>query len=102
MNRELKAFNSFRLLTLLDCIVYPRDRRTRVSAIFRKIHVRVRVRVRGFKNFHVRVRVRVRGQGRTWLSADTGVRVHRSLVYDIPYIPNWDSQYIIIKTCQYF
>ena len=61
MNRELKAFNSFRLLTLLDCIVYPRDRRTRVSAIFRKIHVRVRVRVRGFKNFHVRVRVRVRG-----------------------------------------
>ena len=84
MNRELKAFNSFRLLTLLDCIVYPRDRRTRVSAIFRKIHVRVRVRVRGFKNFHV------------------GVRVHRFLVYDIPYIPNWDSQYIIIKTCQYF
>ena len=32
-----------------------------VSAIFRKIHVRVRVRVRAFKNFHVRVRVRVRG-----------------------------------------
>ena len=29
-----------------------------VSAIFRKIHVRVRVRA--FKNFHVRVRVRVR------------------------------------------
>ena len=32
-----------------------------MSAIFEKIDVRVRVRVRGFKNFHVRVRVRVRG-----------------------------------------
>ena len=82
-----------------------------MSAIFQKIHVRVRVR--GFKNFHVRVRVRVRdlknfhvrvrdfkishvrvrdhdfldvrvrvrvrGHGRTRLSADIGVRVHRSL-----------------------
>lgn len=42
--------------------------------------VRVRVRVRGFKIFHVRVHVRVRGQGRTRMSADTSVRVHRSLV----------------------
>ena len=32
-----------------------------MSAIFEKNDVRVRVRVRGFKNFHVRVRVRVRG-----------------------------------------
>ena len=69
---------------------------------FKKIHVRVRVRVRGLKNFQVcvrglknfhvrvrvrdhdfsdvRVRVRVRGLGRTLLSADTGLRVHRSLV----------------------
>ena len=31
-----------------------------VSAIFQKIHVRVRVRVRGVKKLHVRVRVRVR------------------------------------------
>ena len=64
--------------------------------------VRVRVRVRDHDFLDVRVRVRVRGHERTRLSADTGVRVHRSLVYDIPYIPNWDSQYIIIKTCQYF
>ena len=31
-----------------------------VSTIFQKIHVRVRVRVRGVKNLNVRVRVRVR------------------------------------------
>ena len=41
--------------------------------------VRVRVRVRDHDFLDVRVRVRVRGQGRTQLSADTGVRVHRSL-----------------------
>ena len=46
---------------------------------FKICDVRVRVRVRGFKIFHVRVHVRVRGQGRTRMSADTSVRIHRSL-----------------------
>ena len=66
-----------------------RDRWTRMSAVcprhvrvrgFKICDVRVRVHVRGFKIFHVRVHVRVRGQGRTRMSADTSVRVHRSLV----------------------
>ena len=48
---------------------------------FKICDVRVRVHVRGFKIFHVRVHVRVRGQGRTRMSADTSVRVHRSLPY---------------------
>ena len=63
----------------------PRTVRS-VSAIFKKIGVRVRdlkifdvrVRVRDLKIFDVRVRVR--RQGRTRLSADTLVRVRRSLV----------------------
>ena len=42
------------------CMIHPRDRRTRVSAIFQKIH--------GW---------------RTRLSADMGVRVHRSLIHTI-------------------
>ena len=62
------------------------DVRVRVRVRGLKIcDVRVRVRgfqifdVRGFKIFHVRVHVRVRGQGVTHMSADTSVRVHRSL-----------------------
>ena len=54
------------------------DARVRVRVRgFKICDVRVRVHVRGFKIFHVRVR----GQGRTRMSADTSVRVHRSLPY---------------------
>ena len=52
-----------------------------MSAVTKKIGVRVRVRVRDHDFLDVRVRVRVRGHGRTRLSADMGVRVHRSLAY---------------------
>ena len=52
---------------------------------FKICDVRVRVRVRGFKIFHVRVHVRVRGQERTRMSADTSVRVHRSLITILEY-----------------
>ena len=45
-----------------------------MSAVTKKIGVRVRDH--DFSDVHVRVR----GQGRTRLSADTGVRVHRSLI----------------------
>ena len=41
-----------------------------VSAIFQKIHVRVRVRVRGVKKLHVRVRVRVRDLKKSSMSTE--------------------------------
>ena len=81
--------NQFRIFELKNTVPRPaaRDRWTRMSAVCPR-HVRVRdflIRVRGLKIFHVRgfkiFHVRVRGQGRTRMSADTSVRVHRSLPY---------------------